>query len=563
MQNHNSVAIYIRVSTLYQVDKDSLPMQRQDLVSYCRLMLNTDDYEVFEDAGYSGKNTDRPRFQEMMSKLRSKRFTHLLVWKIDRISRNLLDFSAMYKELKDLGVTFVSKNEQFDTSTAMGEAMLKIILVFAELERNMTSERVLATMISRASNGLWNGGNVPFGYSYDAELGEFSIVENEARLIRLIYDQYEESKSLTQVARLLNGRGYRSRAGNEWSPTAVSQILNNIFYCGHYRYNVCSDANHSKIKDESKWVTVADHHPAIITDDQRQRVQTILNGNTKLKRLNRFSKHVHVFGGLLYCPDCNKALWAAPTSKRRRLISFSRYTCPSTRASDSHHCKSVSDIYVGEFLFNFILNILNLQKIYKPSMSLSDIERWLLSGNIFRDIDHIDQPSLIAICDMLNSQCIGTAVFGKPLVRQKPDASAASKLKDKRLKILRAVDRLNSLYLYSEESMSEQEYIMQKSKLNEDLKACDAEFASYAGDPWESSIPDDELVRVASEFIINKKLSDRNYVSYEGLASSTDPSVLKTFVGSLISSIYVRNGLIISITFKNHLECQFARKEGV
>ena len=95
-----------------------------------------------------------------MSRIRDGEFTHLVVWKIDRISRNLLDFSAMYAELKKLGVVFVSKNEQFDTSTAMGEAMLKIILVFAELERNMTSERVTAVMLSRANNGQWNGGRV-------------------------------------------------------------------------------------------------------------------------------------------------------------------------------------------------------------------------------------------------------------------------------------------------------------------------------------------------------------------------------------------------------------------
>lgn len=84
----------------------------------------------------------------MMQKIRAGSFSHLLVWKIDRISRNLLDFAEMYEELQSLRVTFVSKNEQFDTSNAMGEAMLKIILVFAELERNMTSERVTATMIS-------------------------------------------------------------------------------------------------------------------------------------------------------------------------------------------------------------------------------------------------------------------------------------------------------------------------------------------------------------------------------------------------------------------------------
>ena len=127
------VAIYIRVSTAHQIDRDSLPMQRKDLVSYSELILGISNYKVFEDAGYSGKNTDRPAFQEMMGQIRKGEFSHLLVWKIDRISRNLLDFSQMYKELRRLRVVFVSKNEQFDTSTAIGEAMLKIILVFAEL----------------------------------------------------------------------------------------------------------------------------------------------------------------------------------------------------------------------------------------------------------------------------------------------------------------------------------------------------------------------------------------------------------------------------------------------
>ena len=116
--NTIKVAIYIRVSTHWQVDKESLPVQRKDLISYCNLILNTDNYVIFEDPGYSAKNTDRPDFQKMMARVRTGEFTHILVWKIDRISRNLLDFAAMYQELKELGVTFVSKNEQFDTSTA-------------------------------------------------------------------------------------------------------------------------------------------------------------------------------------------------------------------------------------------------------------------------------------------------------------------------------------------------------------------------------------------------------------------------------------------------------------
>ena len=126
-------AIYCRVSTLHQIDKDSLPMQKNDMINYARYALNIEDYEVFEDAGYSGKNMDRPAFQAMMERVHDGEFTHILVWKIDRISRNLLDFANMYEQCKKLGITFISKNEQFDTSTAMGEAMLKIILVFAEL----------------------------------------------------------------------------------------------------------------------------------------------------------------------------------------------------------------------------------------------------------------------------------------------------------------------------------------------------------------------------------------------------------------------------------------------
>lgn len=206
------VAIYIRVSTTYQIDKDSLPMQRKDLIAYAELILGITAYEIFEDAGYSGKNTDRPAFQDMMRRVRSGEFSHVLVWKIDRISRNLLDFAEMYEELRDLRVTFVSKNEQFDTSTAIGEAMLKIILVFAELERNMTSERVTAAMISRANNGQWNGGRIPFGYDYDPDAGEFSIREDESQICQLLKDDYLQNKSLTHTSRLLNERGYKTRA---------------------------------------------------------------------------------------------------------------------------------------------------------------------------------------------------------------------------------------------------------------------------------------------------------------------------------------------------------------
>lgn len=167
MERKLKAALYLRVSTFHQIDKDSLPLQESDLINYAKYVLGIDDFVIFKDPGYSGKDTDRPDYQNMMARIRMGEFSHLLVWKIDRISRNLRDFSEMYDELKKYNVTFISKNEQFDTSTAMGEAMLKIILVFAELERKLTAERVFAVMMSRAEKGLWNGATVPLGFIWD------------------------------------------------------------------------------------------------------------------------------------------------------------------------------------------------------------------------------------------------------------------------------------------------------------------------------------------------------------------------------------------------------------
>ena len=299
-------ALYLRVSTEYQADKDSLPMQRKDLVAYSTLVLGIEDYVVFEDAGYSGKDVERPAFQQMMSRIRKKEFTHVLVWKIDRISRNLMDFSNMYQEFQDYGVTFVSKNEQFDTSSAMGEAMLKIILVFAELERKMTAERVMATMVSRANSGQWNGGRIPFGYEYDPKKKEFSIVEHEAEVCRKLRDDLLEYRSLAHTSRLLNSLGFRTRAGFEWSPTTVWIIASSPFYYGAYRYNRYRVYSKSKRTERPKneWVIIKDHHPAIFTEDEHERLLAILQSNSRRAdgmKEYQISKNSHVFSGIAYC----------------------------------------------------------------------------------------------------------------------------------------------------------------------------------------------------------------------------------------------------------------------
>ena len=567
MMEHSKarVAIYVRVSTLYQVDKDSLPMQKKDLIAYASLILNTDDYVIFEDAGYSGKNTDRPKFQEMMSQIRQGVFTHLLVWKIDRISRNPLDFASMYNELKELGVIFVSKNEQFDTSTAMGEAMLKIILVFAELERNMTSERVTATMISRANNGLWNGGRVPYGYNYDIQTGEFSFNEPEKSVVEMMHNLYEEHRSLICVARILNERQLFSRAGNQWSATTLLIILRNVFYCGDYQYNRLKEGNRQKRKDKSEWITVQDHHLAMISREQKERVIAILDSQAeqyKIHQRKHESKHVHVFGGLMYCNACKKPMNSSPGNVTRDGWEYSKYSCSTRRKSPAAcDCPTISDPIVGEFVFNYILNMLNAQRGFAEISSPKELQGRLLCGDAFIQVKGIEPDGLNDLYSVLASGKISGDVYGKGVKIKKDGKKQAqselSRLRKEKQKAERALERLTNLYLYSDDAMSEKEYIIEKEKLIENLESINERIGLENPDTWNQSVSDEIFVQRASEFIISQNLSGRNYINYKRLASSVDADVLKTFLRGIIDSISVMDGRICSIVFKNGLSHSF------
>ena len=558
----NRVAIYIRVSTTHQIDKDSLPMQRQDLISYAKLLLNTEQYVIFEDAGYSGKNTDRPKLQEMMKQLRQGLFTHLLVWKIDRISRNLLDFATMYQELKELKVTFISKNEQFDTSTAIGEAMLKIILIFAELERNMTSERVTATMISRAVNGLWNGGRVPYGYDYDCDKKEFTINPVESEIVKLIHDKYEELHSLVRESRLLNEMGILTRSGNLWNPTSLQIILHNVFYCGDYQYNVSKEGNRQKKKTKSEWITIHDHHEPIISREQKERIISLLNFNRRMdKKLFKSAKYVHIFSGLLYCGKCNKSMGASPSSKSKDFES-SRYTCPSKRLLLCDN-KSVSDVTIGEFIFNYILNMINAQKSFNDVKTINDLQKELLVGSTFNDIDSISYDGLNDLYNVLSSGNINHEVYGKNVTFKKSNDNSQSvtKLQLEKQKLERALDRLTDLYLYSEDTITEQDFLSRKLKIDEKLSEINEQLSFMESEEWQQSISDAEFIKKTSSFLISKKLNNRNYINYKRLVTSVDKEILKTFVDSVVDSITVLDGKIETITFKNGLSHTFIRSK--
>lgn len=561
------VAIYIRVSTQYQVDRASLPVQREELIAYSKYVLGIDSYEVFEDPGYSAKNTDRPDYQRMMARVRTGEFSHILVWKIDRISRNLMDFTAMYDELKRLGVTFVSKNEQFDTSSAMGEAMLKIILVFAELERNMTSERVSAIMLSRATTGVWNGGKVPFGYSYDKDSQTFHINDEEAKIVLHIYDLYESIQSLTTVAKELNEKGLRARSGKPWNPVTVRILLTNPFYAGTYRYNYRDEAQKTfQVKPESEWVLVEDHHPAIVTRERQLAVEAILQAHQRGRAgggLTYQRKHIHIFAGLLRCGCCGSSM--ASTVDRARSDGWrpSVYICTRRRRFNDCQNKYVTDMTLGPFVLNFLANLIRVSESFGKSTSIGTLEKKLLRGDTFATVDHIGRPGLEELYNHLRAG-FGELDFNSGGVKA-AESSAELQERDillsERRRLERALNRLRSLFLYGEDAMPEKDYLTERKQLIDQLDETNARLEEIERREVATlSISDEEFMAKASYFVLTQQLLDRRYVDYEKFIRKIDPQIVKDFLNSVVSNFCIKNGLTTSILFKNGIELQFFYK---
>ncbi len=561
-------ALYIRVSTTMQIDKDSLPLQKNDLINYAKYALNVSEYEVFEDAGYSAKNTDRPRYQQMMARLRTGEFSHLVVWKIDRISRNLLDFAAMYEELKRLGVVFVSKNEQFDTSTAIGEAMLKIILIFAELERKMTSERVTAVMLSRANNGQWNGGRIPFGYNYDKTTKTFSINEAEAATIRVIYDKYEETHSLLHTCKFLNENGYSTRSGIAWNPTTARTMLANPFYIGNYLYNKhdLSKSNYrlkTNRRPESEWILIEDHHVPLIEKERWLAVNELLKANRRSNKgePRTYTRvNTHIFAGLLACGKCGSQMQSTIDRERDNGYRPSIYLCSRHRRFNDCSNKYISDIVVGPFVLNYIANIIKAQNNFGATTSIETFEKKLLRGDVFAGVKGIEGAGLQEMYDMLRSGKFGADVYEPKSISHTDNSSTDERdllLMEKRKKE-RALARLKALYLYSDSDMPETEYFIERKSLTDELEQIDERLAELEKNASAAfSISDDDFIAKASYFIMSQQLQSKRYVNFDTMIRKIDTKIVKDFINSVVKKIVILDGKILSILFKNGIEHKF------
>ncbi|MGN0348056.1 MAG: recombinase family protein [Roseburia sp.] len=303
---------------------------------------------IYEDEGFSGKNLNRPDFKKMMDAAKKHGFRAIIVYRLDRISRNISDFAGLIEELSRLDIAFVSIKEQFDTGTPMGRAMMYIASVFSQLERETIAERIRDNMRELAKTGCWLGGTTPTGYASEAtksitvdgkskKFCRLKLIPKEAVIVKLIYDLYLKTDSQTMTEAELIKRGIRTKNKKYFTRFSIKAILQNPVYLiadeDAYHYFVGADANLFSSREDfdgvhgmmvynrteqgkgkatvslppSEWIVSVGRHPGLIPGKMWVEVQESIERN-KGKAYHKPRSNEALLTGLLYC-SCGSRMY--------------------------------------------------------------------------------------------------------------------------------------------------------------------------------------------------------------------------------------------------------------
>ncbi len=327
----------------------------------CRAYVQThfgdvreEDFLLYEDEGFSGKNLERPQFKRLLGDADRGRFDCLVCYRLDRISRSVVDFSALVELFSKLRISLICIREQFDTTTPMGRAMMYIASVFAQLERETIAERVRDNMFLLAKEGRWLGGTPPFGFRskksetviLDGKRKSSFLLENcpeEGEIVQTIFRLFLAGNSLSQIKRVLDQKGYRTRGGNPFSLPGIRSLLGNPVYaaadsdgcryllengaslgfcgtpeakngflCYHKRSSISGTERQCPI---SEWVVARGKHQSLVSGREWADAQLLLKGREQQKRRGLHNSYA-LLSGLLYCGNCGEKLYAKPRSGR-------------------------------------------------------------------------------------------------------------------------------------------------------------------------------------------------------------------------------------------------------
>lgn len=327
--------------------KDSLSIEGQ--IEQCK-KFSGNEAKIYKDKGYSGKNIKRPAFTELIKDVEAGKVKKIFVYRLDRFSRSIADFSRLWELLDKHGVEFYSATENFDTSTPIGRAMLNIVLVFAQLERETTAERVKDNYIHRFRLGSWGGGPAPYGFDLtkivtDGVKASSLIANDKSEIVKMIFEEYAQPEiSLRGLAKVLADRGIHGPKREAWDNVTLSRILHSPLYVkadsdvywfyltkglqiqqdieafdGIHACNVIGRRDRTKNKYnslENQMLSVSNHE-GFIDSALWIKVQEKLSKNLQIPRAN--AGKYSFLTGLMKCEKCGYSVKVNKFAKENKL----------------------------------------------------------------------------------------------------------------------------------------------------------------------------------------------------------------------------------------------------
>jgi site-specific DNA recombinase len=335
-------AIYTRKSTDEGLDSDfnTLDAQRESAEAYIASQRHEGWAALpqrYDDGGYTGANMERPALQRLLSDIRDGLVDCVVVYKVDRLTRSLLDFARIMEVLDAHGVSFVSVTQQFNTTASLGRLTLNILLSFAQFEREMIAERTRDKMSAARRRGKWVGGNPVLGYDVHPDGGALVVNQEEAERVRAIFAMYLEYGSLLPVVEELARRGWTLKrwttrdgklaGGKAFTRPRLHQLLTNIIYTGRIRH---------------RGEIFAGEHEAIIDTGTWDKVQARLKANAPRSTHTLRNKYGALLKGIVRCASCDVGMVHTYTQKDGRIYRY--YVCVKAHQRGWNQCvtRSVS-----------------------------------------------------------------------------------------------------------------------------------------------------------------------------------------------------------------------------
>ena len=333
-------AIYTRKSTEegLQQEFNSLDAQREAAEAYIASQRGEGwqvGTEHFDDGGYTGGNMDRPALQRLLAAVESRSVDCVVVYKVDRLSRSLMDFARIIEVFDQHAVSFVSVTQQFNTTTSIGRLTLNILLSFAQFEREIISERTRDKMSAARRKGKWIGGHPVLGYDIDPKGGRIVVNPEEAEHVRTLFGLYVELGSLLPVLQEAERRGMltkhwttedgRVRGGQRISKGTLHGLLTNAIYTGMV---------------DHKGTLYPGEHERIIEQNTWDRVHETLRRNNADNGASLKNKYGALLSGLLFCVPCGTPMVHTYTTRKSKRYRY--YVCYNAQQQGWKNCETKS-----------------------------------------------------------------------------------------------------------------------------------------------------------------------------------------------------------------------------